>query len=380
MTTGVNAFDREVINPRERPASSDINALQSLRDQTLREVLRYQHMLHNPAPADAGAGNPQSGFYGDGLRVSAYGGGSLTVLIPAGLGMIYDAGSVLASIGGVARVDDLSPYYPAFLSAPMLVALDAAPSSGQERYDIIEVTLDRRLENADSRDVLNTSTGVFEPTSVLKTLAYDLLGRSGRVVSPALSTTGIGYKVGTPAAVGAAVVPATTAGYTRIAILYVDSTGVVSQKCITDTRKLLGRFGCTDFAFRAAQAAGAPDIVSIVATPGLAPLPPGVAVLVRSPSSYSTEFYVVAGDLSDAQLSAQVAVRASVSRVITLQDYLVIGQVKDCSDPTEKAWLLTQVSALTYYARIYTWIHKVDTGDTYPTNWELDVRALLNVG
>src|SRR5574337_192482 len=137
----------------------------------------------------------------------------MSVLLKAGIGFLDAPSDVPTSVGGIVGADDLSPYKPLPLNADMAIAIDAAPSAGNERIDIIEVKQDRRVENPLSRDVLNTGTGLFVPTLVNKTLAFSLDGRNGRVVSPSNSTTGVGYKVGVAAAVGTALAPATTSGY-----------------------------------------------------------------------------------------------------------------------------------------------------------------------
>jgi hypothetical protein len=269
MSSGINAFDRVVINPRERPVSSDINALQSRLDQSLREVMRALSLPHDALAGRAGHGlfTPAQGFIGDGFFATADG-SSRTVTLNPGLGFLL--GTAASNFGSISGLDDLGPnsgntFFPVYLPAPLIVAIDAVPSSGQERYDIIEVAQDRRVENPSSRDILNPATGLFEASLVNKTFAYMLdSSRLGRVVSPAASTTGIGYKVGVAATIGSAAIPTATAGYTIVAVVYsVDSAAQVRQQDIRDDRKLLLPAGHESFAFLIQQTDGSPDVVTV---------------------------------------------------------------------------------------------------------------------
>ncbi len=225
-------YDRTIINPLERPLSVDIDQLQSQIDRAVRDTLRRMFQI---------SGTVQSGFLDTGLKVTQNGVPDMNVLVTPGVGFQDLTGDVPTAIGGITGVDDRSPYKPLPLNATMTIAIDAAPGAGQERYDIIEVKTDRRSENNLSRDVLNVGTGLFVPTLVNKTLAFSLDGRNGRVVSPSNSTTGVGYKVGTAAAVGTAVVPSTSPGYVPIATIYVGPTVTsILNANITDRRVGIG--------------------------------------------------------------------------------------------------------------------------------------------
>lgn len=225
-------FDRTITRPLERPISADLDQGLSQTDRAIRDTLRRMFQI---------AGTPQSGFLDTSFLVAQNSPTGMSVLITPGVGFQDATGDLPTGIDGVTGVDDLSPYKPLPLNATMTIAIDAAPGAGQERYDIIEVKVDRRAENPLSRDVLNTGTGLFVPTSVNKTLAFSLDGRSGRVVSPSNSTTGIGYKVGTAAAVGTAVVPSTSPGYVPLCTIYVGpSVTSILNANITDRRVLMG--------------------------------------------------------------------------------------------------------------------------------------------
>lgn len=227
-------FSREVINQYERPLSQDINFAQSQLDRSLRDVLRQ---LFSDVDGTIRSGFLQGGFLTTQSVVPA-----MSVLIAPGFGFEDSLSDVPVSIGGIVGVDDRSSYKPLVLTVAQTIAIDAAPSAGNERIDIIEVqVVDRRLENPTSRDVFNPGTGVFAANLVNKTLAFYLDGLTGRVVTPNPSATGIGYKVGAVAPVGFAVAPATTAGYVKVAQVYVGPgvTSIVNAN-ITDSRVLIG--------------------------------------------------------------------------------------------------------------------------------------------
>jgi hypothetical protein len=222
-------FSREIINVRERPLSSDINIAESYLDRALRDFIRA---LLAPDPLAI-----VTGFLNQSFKVVATTTPSMTVNISPGLGFIDDASDVPTAIGGVLGVNDTSTMKPLPLSTVQPIVIDGAPSAGNSRYDIIEVKCDRRSQDPTSRDILDPATGVFAPNLVNKTLAFYLDGRNARVVAPALSTTGIGYKVGIAATTGTEAVPATTAGYVKIAEIHVVSgVTTITNSVITDTR------------------------------------------------------------------------------------------------------------------------------------------------
>lgn len=283
MSSGVNAFDRVVINTRERPVSSDINAAQARLDQTLREVVRSLFIAHNGSIGVAGqsAFTPKPGFLADGFFARADGGSRVVTLNP-GLGFLI--GSGVSNFGSISGLDDLNTYFPAYLPAALGITIDAAPGSGQERYDRIEVKQDRRVENSSSRDILNTSTGLFEANLVNKTFAYMLdSNRYGRVApGGGDSSAGISYKVGTAAAINSASPPAATTGYTTVAVIYsVAGVTNVRQQDVRDDRQLLLPNGVEPFAFNITQTDGTPDVVSV----GIPGINPGLRVAARSLSS-----------------------------------------------------------------------------------------------
>lgn len=229
--------DRVVIRPRERPLSDDLDRDSSQLDRTVRDLVRA--IMSVP-----GAG-VLSGFFADSFLVGPHVAPNMSVIVSPGLGYIDAPGDVPSAIGGVLGLDDLSPYKPLVIIGAQTIAVDASPVAGQNRIDVLEVKVDRRLENPSSRDVLDNNPLSptylqFVPGLINKTLSFVLDGRSARVVTPAASTTGIGYKVGAAAPAGTEVAPATTAGYVKIAEIHVvGGVTTILAGAITDTRLLL---------------------------------------------------------------------------------------------------------------------------------------------
>ena len=220
-----NAFDRVTINERERPISSDIARLQSQLDRTLRDLLMHQFLGRNNATSDI-SGNPVSGFIGDGFKVRQASPLGLSVTISAGIGFQDLAADIPAAVGGLVGMDDLCRYKPLALLAPVtIVGIPAGPAPGTNRIDIVEVRMNRVLGNPLSRDILNTTSGVFVPTSVFKTLAMTLDGSTGTVNDPASSTAAISYKVG----INAGAEPSVTAGYVKIATIFSNNGNMTTQ-------------------------------------------------------------------------------------------------------------------------------------------------------
>jgi hypothetical protein len=295
MASGQNAFDRWIINTRERPISGDVNGAQSVLHRSLMEFVD-QFFGRRVSDSDDTQTQPSSGFLGNGFRVRTVS-GQMRVSITAGLGFFTDAALATSGIDSISNLDDLARVKPVYLTANQNIDVDAAPSAGNARKDIIEIKIDRRRENTLSRGILDPATGVFNATSVLKNLAFYLDGRNGRVVSPSGSTTGIGYKVGTPAAFGGdwSVIPepATTSGYVKIATLLV-ANGVteVAANRITDDRPLLFPGNVARAGFQVQK-----SLVPSIAANGNV-MHPGVqiaAVDSGSTTVHSFTVYVIAG-------------------------------------------------------------------------------------
>lgn len=291
-----NAFDRVILNSRERPLSSDLNQHFSQVDMMMRETMRGFFLAHSQYAKDAGlsAFQPRSGFLGDGFFVTAS--GAASVMVQPGLGFIFGALGSTTPIDSIPGLLDLSNYYPVYMPVALNVPIPA-PGSGNERYDIVEVKLDVRRQDAASRDVFDDIAGIFVSASLQKTLAYVLdTTRYGAVTSPTPSSAGISLKKGVAATIGTAVPPATTAGYTRIAIVYSTGTSVViNQNNVQDRRRLLFPDGSTTLGYIVTQTFGAPDVVAITTYPVA---PAGVRIAARSlaPAGGQMKFYIFAGE------------------------------------------------------------------------------------
>lgn len=285
-----NPFDRVLINLRERPLSPDHNQLQSEIDRTIREVLDRLMLPRATSASDISLGTPRTGFIGDGFKVRPMNPASMQVQVTPGLGFFVDATDTPSSIGGVASVDDLSRFKPLYLPTAALLSIPAADATNP-RLDIIEVRHNRGITDTASRDVLNPVTGQFVPTSVQKTLTWNMAGSTGNVTTPASSTAAISYKAGIPNASPAA--PPTTTGYVKIAEVLVNATVTsVDANRLKDLRHLHSPFGQ-----RRARWAGNLTVAGPVVTMEQIVAPPGVQMIgtVRSGTAF---VYVIAGDLT----------------------------------------------------------------------------------
>lgn len=230
-TMANNPFDREIINPLEKPLADDHNLAASYHDMSLRFFLG-QYFKDD-------SGLKQDGFLNDGLKVVSDSPDAMSVVVSAGLGfqdVPIDVPSAIDSINGL---NDLESYKPLPLFNQLVFSVPVAPTAPNTRIDIIEVKADRITTDLTSRQVFNALAGEFQAGSINKTLQFALDGRGGTVNAPAASTQPLSYKVGVAANPGVA--PATTAGYIKIAEIAVGSDVVlIADADITDTRADLG--------------------------------------------------------------------------------------------------------------------------------------------
>lgn len=246
-----NPFDRVIINPRERPLSSDINLLQSEVDVTLREVLKQAMLrradIDNLQPDNNRPGTPTTGFFGDGFMVRQNSPAGLSVRVAPGIGFAYAPADVPSAVGGISGVDDTSNYKPlVLLSEAVISGIPAGPTAPNYRYDIIEVRTNRAAGNPLSRDVLDPGTGAFVASTVNKNLGYTLDGSVGVVNAPADSTAAISYKVGVA---GLAPSPPTaTPGYMIIgSVIVTGGLASITRANLFDVRQVLGLTGAVPF-------------------------------------------------------------------------------------------------------------------------------------
>jgi len=358
-----NAFDRTILNPKERPLSSDLNQHFSQVDLMIKEIMRGFFLPHSQFANQAGVSSftPRSGFIGDSFFVTTN--GSANVFVQPGLGFIFGALGSATPIDAVAGLLDLANFYPVYMPAALTIPIPA-PGAGNERYDIIEVKLDVRRQDSASRDFYDPVAEIYSPQLVFKTLSYVLDStRYGTVTSPSSSTAGISLKKGTAATIGSALPPATTAGYTRLAIVYSSGASpAINQNNVQDRRRLLWPDNAASIAFKVLQVPGAPDAVTFYDYPVA---PAGVRLAARSlaPSGGQMRFYIFAGE------AATVADNPPTWTLGAAQIYAYpIGQVKPNSGTS-----LANLSEATV-ARITTGeksalagIIDVDVGQPYVT-------------
>ncbi len=321
-------FDRQVINQRERPLSSDVNQGWSYGDQALRYLLDNL-MRVRATGGDAPLANaPDSGFLGDGFRVTSASPAAMSIIVNDGLGFAVDAAQNASDIGsaltpGVLGVDDNQRMHPLPLSAPQTVAVPASDPVNP-RIDIVEVKLDRRLADASSRQVLDPGTGLFSALSVSKTLAYDLDGRTGVNTTGGNSTTGIALKTGTAA--GAPVAPATSAGYIKIAEVYVaGASTAVAQNAIRDVRPVVAIDGVRRVSIKGTVTAlgnATPTSLAVSGAPGVQ----AVALFVAG-GVQLTSFWLFGGDLASATVTAQASIESSSSAAFNVNDMCYVHAV-----------------------------------------------------
>jgi len=279
-------FDRVTINGRERPLSTDINQAQSEMDRSLRHVLMQMYLGRVSDTNDA-ATLPVTGFIGEAFKVRPSSPLSMVVRLPKGLGFCHAPADTPTSIGGITSVNDLESWKPFLLSQDVNITL-TAPSAPNNRYDLIEVNYNRVLQDNGSRDVLNLSTGKFDPILVYKTLGWDMSGSVGSVASPADSTAAISWKRGVPAVTPS--VPAGTAGYTTVAVIYV-AAGVttIDADAIRDARTMLWPGGQSQVGINFnMQGAGSlkPTNLSVIAPPGVSVFTLGTSLVGQSADVY----------------------------------------------------------------------------------------------
>lgn len=239
--------DRPVINARERPLSSDINDLISAANTTA-FGLAYGHLSQSVGPGISTTypelGGLYHGFFGTGFRCVAGTGMQVTLLSGHGLvNTALYAGGLATNIDSVQGLNNYQWLSPVVLANNLNITVPAAPSSPNNRIDIIEIKADYDLTDAQSRDVFDTATETFVATSVNKLFTW-LLNSSdvSTVTSPASSTGAIGYKVGVAASSPSA--PSVTSGYIKVAEIRVNNgTVAITNLMVADVRRLLSPSG-----------------------------------------------------------------------------------------------------------------------------------------
>ncbi len=357
-----NAFDRQVINTRERPLSSDINAAQSQVDRTLREFARSLFSARVGFSTSDLTGNPPNGFLGSAFKARASAVPGLSVVLDKGIGFEYLVDPA-SGVGGVSGVDDLSEFKPLCLLVDTTIAGIAAGDGANPRIDIIEVRMNRALGNPLSRDVLNPGTGVFVATSVNKTLSFTQDGSVGVVTDPAASTAAISYKQGIPGAVP--VEPTVTAGYVKIATLKIPAAlAAITKSNIIDQRPILCPAGLDKFHCDFTVPIGAatpPSGLRLFSQPGLE------LVVQKLDTANNNRFkvWLIGGAPPvDSRMSGHVLQANSATEFYTLQSagnfggQLTSGQVTDLANANISTPAQTWAVGTNYVACEFFLLHQ----------------------
>jgi hypothetical protein len=301
-------FDRVVWNPLEKALSTDWNLNTSESDRSLRDTMM---MLMKYAETSSPTGYLASGFVADAFRVVP--GGGMNVVVTSGIAF-FENGSPTTGIGSVSGLNDLSLYSPIVLSDPAGITFAInTPTAGNERYDLIEVKIDRRTVSG-TTPVLDPSSGVFGTSTNIKELTYAVDNDYGAVTFPANSTNGLSLKRGTPAAYGTATIPTGTPGYASIAYVKVrDDTVSVAGANIADVRPIIFAHGSFDVT---AKFRITPSGSSYALSVGEVLAPPGVdaAVVIPDNSRFNVTMYIKAGYINGATQLLRIA---SVNTSIT---------------------------------------------------------------
>lgn len=317
-------FDQANTGLRERPLSSDQNRQASQIYRSIRETMQqiFATRITDLSPVAQAV----TGFIGSGLQVVPSSPAAMSVVVNPGLGFLFDASDIPTNLGAtdLEQVNDLSPYKPLPLLTATSFAVPTAPSAPNSRIDIIEVRNGRRLTDALTRRQLDPGTESFVDHVFSKTLTYALDGQTGIVTSPAASTAALSYKIGAFANPG--LIPATTAGYTKIAEIYVNNgVSSIDVAKLADQRTLLVPGGVihASVRFELHWNAGAPTVVSQETI-----APPGVEILVApvSPASIGRcKIAIIAGSISHGSVMVHAVDNVTGAKVLSLVDPSFFG-------------------------------------------------------
>jgi hypothetical protein len=253
-------FDTTIINPLERPKSSDINAAQS---ELHRDILEYLYRAYETSSGSGGLGVYfRSGFVGAGFSVQPTSPESGSVVIKAGLGFL--AGTPESNVNGIVGLNDLSPYKPVLMSQDKTISIpNNFASAGKCRRDAIYVRATRQLTDATPSDVYSVSSGVFTSQTINKTMSFDLYNQTMQVIAAGSGTTwtsGIVYAKGIEVSytnadswLNATITSAPGFfGYVRLAVINIEPIDILpfsktfSAYSIADWRELLFANGVLD--------------------------------------------------------------------------------------------------------------------------------------
>lgn len=335
-------FDQVLLNTREKVLSPDWNAEFSQQGRSLLDTLAQLSTRRTSAGNSTGV--VTSGFVGDGFSVHAASPASMVVTASAGLAFFTNPYAVVdrSNISGISGVNALSAVVPVYLSAPQAFTVPTAPGAGQARIDIIEVRADHLVGGADTRQVLDPTTGAFVATSVPKLMSWDVFGRIGYVAAGGSSTEPLSYREGTPAAAGSETYPTPTAGYVGIAYIRVAaSVTTIEENKINDIRRLYAPYGQLQVSGRCrVYVSGGNwviDNATISAPPGVDaafaflanPLTPttleDLFLVIRAGSIVRTD---VAGAKVDSHQSPGAVSRMFMAQIVNITSYSVDANIQ----------------------------------------------------
>lgn len=293
-------FNRLLLNRHEHVREEDHNLLQTHQDYALRHVLQMLLGFSEGVLSDLhGMAHPlPDGFVGDSFRVipgDVNGNDPMDVEVLAGVGFFTHASGTLADgedavvqdypidVGGdpTLGVDDTTSYKPVVKELSTLFTVPGSPTapddlSGAYRVDLIEVRVNRHLEDVESRKKLNTTSGAYVDTDMAKVLSFLCDGNeTGTVTAPTNSTAGLSYKVGPDPVGGVTTWPTLSPGYNAVAWIAIPErlTPIteVSWKRIIDKRVLAlpGGIATGPISFEVQDATTAPTDFVVGQIPGV---------------------------------------------------------------------------------------------------------------
>lgn len=240
-------FDVRIVNPLERPTSSDFNIAQAVERTTAQKVAGLALDMSNQDNPDVSV----AGFYGRGFEVVATTG--LTVRISPGVGFLWARSfTPTLNINGVPGVDiyNTAEARPFVMDAPGLdITIPTPPAAGLFRRDAIAI---RKLAAASlatqiSTDRFNPTQQVFAPQLAYKTLTWTLNAVEVPVIpaGPSTAEAEILYVKGATATYDGPNdffnygVPEIPSGYELLAVLNIEGGATeITDGYICDFRKL----------------------------------------------------------------------------------------------------------------------------------------------
>lgn len=168
-----------IINTQERAVSTDVNRLQKFSNADEAEFARYYMNVSADDDQHAGVITEHNSTESP-LRAEILGG----LMVHPQIGsynLLVDAGAIQAIAPDGAADDSIYKR----INDPGVTVLGSlfigTNTSGSTRIDVIEVSVGSTIVETDNRDIYNTTTGLFTPTTVNKAVKGSVTGGSIRV-------------------------------------------------------------------------------------------------------------------------------------------------------------------------------------------------------